>query len=157
MSRISLKDDGTILLGQQISCDGFACNRPIRIQTHIHADHMVDFNTSKANQRIFMSEQTRSLLCAIQNADLPYRDNVIGVAFGEREAVGAEEITLLPSHHMLGGAQVQVTCADGYRVGYSSDFFWPVESTISVDELVVDSTYGNPEARRSRRSRTRSG
>lgn len=38
---------------------------------------------------------------------------------------------------------MEVTCSDGYRVGYSSDFYWPLESAISVDELVVDATYGD--------------
>lgn len=148
MRRIGLKKDGTILLGATVSCDGFSCEREIRVQTHIHSDHMVDFNTSKANQTIVMSRPTRDLLCAIQNADLPYRDNILGIEYGKKHRMSGETIVIQPSHHMLGGAQVQVTCADGYRVGYSSDFFWPVEHPIEVDELIVDATYGSPGTRR---------
>ena len=144
MSRIQLKRDGAILLGKHVSCDGLACDRPIRVQTHIHADHMVDFDTSKANQTIVMSEETRDLLFAIFNADLLYRTNIAGIARGVTYTQNGEVIELIPSNHMLGSVQVKVTCDDGYRVGYSSDFFWPVENVIEVDELIVDSTYGDP-------------
>ena len=148
MGRVGLKEDGTILLANRVSCDGFACDREVRVQTHIHADHMVDFGTSKANQRILMSTETRELLCAIQNADLPHRSNVQAINYGTPILVEDETLTILSSNHMLGSAQVLVSCADGYRVGYSSDFFWPVEDPISVDELIVDATYGNPNSRR---------
>jgi putative mRNA 3-end processing factor len=58
--------------------------------------------------------------------------------------VNGDIIDLVPSNHMLGSVQVKVTCADGYRVGYSSDFFWPIDDVIEVDELIVDATYGDP-------------
>jgi putative mRNA 3-end processing factor len=105
---------------------------------------MADFDTSKANQRIIMSEATRDLLFAIFNADLPYRTNVEGLASGVSYRLDGEIIELFPSNHMLGSVQVRVTCEDGYRVGYSSDFFWPMDEAIEVDELIVDSTYGDP-------------
>lgn len=142
--RAKLRSDGGILLGERISCDGFAYGRPFRVQTHIHADHMVAFDTSKANQTILMSPETRALLCAIYNADLPYRPQVCAVSPDTTFVAEDEHIDLLPSNHMLGSVQVQVTLADGYRVGYSSDFFWPLEKVVEVDELVVDSTYGDP-------------
>lgn len=144
MSRVTLKSDGGILLGDTVSCDGFAWQRPVRVQTHIHADHMVGFDTSKANQTLLMSTETRDLLFAIFNADLPYRTNVIALPFRRKYNTDSETIELLPSNHMLGGAQVSVTCLDGFRVGYSSDFFWPIDDVIQVDELLVDATYGNP-------------
>jgi putative mRNA 3-end processing factor len=45
---------------------------------------------------------------------------------------------------MLGSVQVQVDLPNGARVGYSGDFGWPLQGVITVDELVVDSTYGSP-------------
>lgn len=142
--RIQLKSSGAILLGSRISCDGFACDCPVRVQTHIHSDHMLGFGTSKANQLIVMSGQTRKLLNALYNADLPHRSNIKALD-GEAFRIEGESVELLPSNHMLGCVQVQVTCSDGYRVGYSSDFFWPVDNAIQVDELIVDSTYGDPK------------
>jgi putative mRNA 3-end processing factor len=144
MSRIALKSDGAILLGETVCCDGFAWRRPVRVQTHIHADHMVDFDTSKANQTIVMSEETKALLNALFNADLPFRTNIRTISSGVSFAVDDETIELFPSHHMLGSVQVRVTCADGYRVGYSSDFYWPLQNAIQVDALIVDATYGDP-------------
>ncbi len=144
MSRIQRKSEGAILLGDHVSCDGFAFDRAIRVQTHIHHDHMMDFDTSKANQTIVMSQETRDLLEAIYNADLPYRTNLTALSARVPMTVNGDVVELFPSNHMLGSVQVRVTCKDGYRLGYSSDFFWPIDEVIAVDELLVDSTYGDP-------------
>jgi hypothetical protein len=45
---------------------------------------------------------------------------------------------------MLGSVQVQVEYGSGIRLGYSGDFQWPLTEVITVDGLVVDSTYGAP-------------
>lgn len=144
MSRALLRSNSGLLLGRHVSCDGFAFERAVRVQTHIHSDHMVDFGRSKANQTIIVSEPTRDLLIAIFNADLPYRANLKTLRTGEAMEVNGETVELYPSNHMLGSVQVRVTCEDGHRVGYSSDFFWPIDDPIQVDELVVDATYGDP-------------
>jgi putative mRNA 3-end processing factor len=144
MSRAILRSNSGLLLGDHVSCDGFAYDRAVRVQTHIHFDHMIDFCRSKANQTILVSAATRDLLIAIYNADLPYRENLKTLRDGQVYEVNGEEVEIFPSNHMLGSVQVRVTCEDGYRVGYSSDFFWPIDDPIEVDELVVDSTYGDP-------------
>jgi len=144
MTRVQLKADGCIVLGNHVSCDGFAWQRPVRVQTHVHADHMVNFDTSKANQQILTSGPTRDILFALYNADLPYRSNITALQPGEPYSVNGDLIELFPSNHMLGSVQVKVTCSDSFRVGYSSDFFWPMDDVIEVDELVVDATYGDP-------------
>ena len=138
-----------MLLGSNVSCDGFAVDRAVRVQSHIHSDHMVDFGSSKANQTIVASVPTLDLLVAIFNADLPYRKNLAALAAGMTMNVDEDLLELVPSGHMLGSSQVKVTCADGYRLGYSSDFFWPLEPVIEVDELLIDSTYGDPLRSRS--------
>jgi putative mRNA 3-end processing factor len=151
MGRIKLKSDGTILLGEDVTCDGFAWQYSVRVQTHIHHDHMIAFNTSKANQTILMSTETRDLLIALLGTDLRHRPNIVGIPFDVPYEFNGERIEIVRSNHMLGSAQVQLTCDDGYRIGYSSDFFWPLEHVIRVDELIVDATYGSPETRRTYR------
>jgi putative mRNA 3-end processing factor len=137
--------DGTVLLGDHVSCDGFQWGRGVRVQTHVHDDHMHGFRRSKGVQDIAASEATRDLLIAVLNQDLPYRNNLIGLRSGDLYTVGGETIELADSGHMLGSVQVRVTDALGFRMGYSSDFFWPLERVLEVDELIVNSPYGGPE------------
>jgi hypothetical protein len=107
---------------------------------------MESFETSKGFQEILVSEATRRLLCTEFNADLPYRANIRALDPGCAYTVGGSKVTLLPSGHMLGAVQVQVRLEDSMLVGYSGDFQWPLEQVISVDALVVDSTYGSPQS-----------
>ena len=118
------------------------------VQTHIHEDHMEDFESSKGFQNIFMSEATRRLLINEKNADLPMRDNIIALEAGAPYDVDGCQLTLVPSDHMLGAVQTCVELPGGTRLGYSGDFSWPCQSVIQVDALVVDSTYGSPNSRR---------
>ena len=138
---------GAVRLGSQVVCDGFADGYPLRVQTHIHADHMADFDRSKGFQDILMSPETRELLIAERNADLEYRDNLLRVGRGdERMLEDGSKLFFLPSNHMLGSRQVALELPDGRRIGYSSDFGWPLDEIIKVDQLVVDSTYGSPRS-----------
>lgn len=143
---VDVTANGAVLLGDLIGCDGFQKDRRIRVQTHIHDDHMWEFETSKGEQDIFMSEATHSLLIAEFNADLPYRTNVLPLPFQQAYQIGRWRLALMPSGHMLGAAQVVVERDDGLRLGYSGDFHWPIEDVIQCDELVVDSTYGSPDS-----------
>lgn len=141
---IDVSQSGAVLLGKEISCDGFHRDFPARIQTHIHDDHMDDFETSKGAQQIFMSDATRGLLVVEYNADLAYRSNISALPWGAEAQIEHSRVTLLQNGHMLGSTQVAVTLADGTRVGYSGDFHWPLAEVMQVDALVVDSTYGSP-------------
>lgn len=147
MCRVDVTSSGAVLLGNDVVCDGFQRDRPVRVQTHVHDDHMHDFERSKGLQNLFMSEATRRLLIAEFNADLEYRENIIPVVHGETidcDSVG--RLTLLSSGHMLGAVQVALETPDGLRIGYSGDFHWPVDDVIQVDELVIDSTYGSEDS-----------
>lgn len=136
---------GAVCLGTNVVCDGFINNYSYRIQTHVHLDHMEDFDTSKGRQDIFMSPETFALLNAYYDADLPYRSNFYQIERGSKhELKDGWNLTLLPSNHMLGSCQVALESPNGIRIGYSGDFGWPIEQIIQVDELVVDSTYGGP-------------
>ena len=128
-------------------CDGFAEGYPFRVQTHIHDDHMGDFNKSKGLQDFLMSPETHELLVADRNADLEFRDNLLQVARDDwRILDDGSKLSFLPSNHMLGSCQVALELPDGLRIGYSSDFGWPLDEVIRVDQLVVDSTYGSPRS-----------
>ncbi len=137
---------GAVILGPDVVCDGFADGPSGRVQTHIHKDHMDGFETSKGLQQIILTEPTRQLLIAEYDADLPYRTNILALREFERYAIGSSHVTLISNGHMLGSVQVLVELKDGMRVGYSGDFFWPLDNAIEVDALVVDSTYGSPDS-----------
>lgn len=145
---IDVLPSGTVIIGDRISCDGFHRDYPVRVQTHVHDDHMRGFDTSKGTQDLFMSEATRHLLVCEFDADLPYRENIYSLELGISQSVEGDQLTLLHSGHMLGSVQVAVESPDGMRLGYSGDFRWPLDSVIDVDALVIDSTYGSPERRR---------
>lgn len=144
---VDVLENGAVRLGPKTVCDGYAGDCQIRVQTHVHDDHMGDFNRSKGQQDLFMSPETLSLLIAEYDADLEYRDNLIPVDRGNDRLLEDDSVlTLLPSGHMLGSSQVALKLPDGTRCGYSSDFSWPLEDVIQVDQLVVDSTYGKPSS-----------
>ncbi len=137
-----------MLLGPDVVCDGFHRARRIRVQTHVHADHMYEFETSKGFQDLLMSEGTFDLLVAEYNADLGVRangGNLYPLRYYHPHDLESTQITLFPNQHMLGSAQVLVE-SDGVRLGYSSDFSWPLspEHQMTCDALVVDGTYGSP-------------
>ncbi len=143
---IDVTSKGAVVLGDKVVCDGFVYGIPYRVQTHVHDDHLSDFDSSKGYQRIFMTEPTKQLLIAERNADLPYRANLHSIKPGITQPLDDIYLEVLPNEHILGCVQVAVTLADGLRVGYSGDFQWPLDSVIEVDTLVVDSTYGSPDS-----------
>jgi putative mRNA 3-end processing factor len=147
--RARMGHDGAILLGDVVCCDGFHSESPLRVQTHVHQDHLIDFARSKGFQDIALTPASFELLVALFDADLPYRKgtNILPLEFNQPITRSKHTIELAPTGHMLGCAQVRVTLPDGYRIGYSSDFSWPVpQKVLECDELVVDATYGDPGA-----------
>ena len=146
---ISISASGSIILGSDLVCDGFHHERDIRVQTHIHEDHMADFNTSKQFQDVYLTEASYDLLVAEHNADLVYRvgGNFYLVSHGQKVKVKDHLIELILNNHMLGSAQVAIEHKNGLRLGYSSDFSWPIEKIIQVEALVLDSTAG-PKTKR---------
>lgn len=144
---VDVLESGAVLLGTNVVCDGYANGREFRVQTHVHDDHMDEFDRSKGCQDILLSPETLALLVEEQNADLPYRENLFALPRGEEFKLGdGTVVKLIASNHMLGSCQVQLRLADGRKVGYSGDFGWPLNEVIQVDELVVDSTYGSPRS-----------
>ena len=146
--RINVSGSGAVMLDNVVACDGFINDYPIRVQTHVHDDHMYGFDSSKGRQNILMSEATLDLLIAEFNADIPYRSNFKPIPLNQTVPLDNCEIRLLDSEHMLGSVQVEVTLADGLKCGYSGDFAWPLDNIIQVEQLVLDSTYGSTDSKR---------
>ena len=146
MYNVDVAYNRAIRLGSRVTCDGFDIDRPIRVQTHWHYDHMDGFGPSKRGELV-MSRWTVDLLKK-KHPDLEIRANVHVPELGRRHEVVGTAIKLESSSHCLGAVQVAVELANGKWVGYSGDFSYPVDNVISVDELVVDATYGDPETDR---------
>lgn len=142
---IDVTGTGAVVLTEDLACDGFHYPCTGRVQTHVHDDHMDGFETSKGFQHIYATPPTKELLVADLNADLGYRSNLLSVPYREWRTHGNTRFMLLENGHMLGSAQVVAESASGYRSGYSGDFSWPVNDTIKVDTLILDSTCGDPK------------
>jgi len=155
--RVSVAADGTIGLAAGVVADGYNADAAIRVQSHVHADHLLGFDASKGSGQIVCTKATRALLIAMRDPDLRFRSNLRGLEYGEPftfedPAGGQATITLLPAGHMVGAAQTKVEGGDGYAVGYSGDFSMPLDEVMQVDELVLDATYGSPDTSRRRYS-----
>jgi putative mRNA 3-end processing factor len=137
---------GTIVLSNNVVVDGYRPGFRCRVQSHVHDDHMKDFDRSKGSL-ILCTPATRDLLLAEFNADLPIRGNLVPVPPAEVVQVGDETVTLYTANHMLGSCQVVVESEDFGRVVYSGDFGWPVGEVAQADRLVLDSTYGSPRSK----------
>lgn len=152
MRFVFVRNDRCISLGANVSCDGFIPGRKFRVQTHVHEDHMVNFDTSKGEQTILMAQATKDLLIAEKDADLPYRQNILALDDNGKinENVDGSEldITFFPSGHMPGSIMPMVNVAGIGKVLYTSDFSWPLTNIPNpgeVDLLIIDSTYGKKE------------
>ena len=145
---VYMRQDGCARLGPSVTCDGFSPDAPIRIQSHVHHDHIKDLDYSKGYQRRIVSSQpTYDLLCSEFNADLPHRKSqwLVQPADGLFRCVDTVEIALFPSGHMVGSIMPAVRVKDSVYM-YSSDFAWPLDvlPNTGVDVLIVDATYGDP-------------
>lgn len=152
MQQVTVRSDGCVMLGSLVTCDGFARSAPYRVQTHVHHDHMKDFEESKGFQKeIVCSKATYNLLIAEFNADLPYRKRQFRIVENLPNSVQLDgvRIWLYPSGHMVGSAMVVAEYPSGFRCAYTSDFDWPLFSLpTDIDVLVVDATYGDPSLQR---------
>ena len=136
---------GAVRLGGGVVADGFDSEAQVRAQTHLHADHMAGFESSKGNGQIVCTPQTRDLLVAVRNRALRFASNVIPLECGQPwTAPSGAKIILYDAQHMTGSAQVLVEQPGGFRTAYTGDFSWPCRPADEPDELVLDATYGSP-------------
>ncbi len=141
-----VSDRGAVLLGDTVSCDAFDENRPLRVVTHAHADHLVGLRRSlKSCDRVLMTAATKDLI-GVVNGSLSIDNGVVTLLdYGEIFEYGDEQVTLLKANHILGAAQVLVESSAGARVAYTGDF--KVDGTkplMDCDTMVIEATYGNP-------------
>lgn len=151
MNNVYVRADGCVRLGSSVTCDGFCPDTKVRIQSHVHHDHLKDLERSKGHQlKIACTRETYELLCAEFDADLPFRRSqwaILPVDGKYRSVIESEpvEIAFYPSGHMIGSVISSVRYKDGVEYVYTSDFSWPLHNLPNrPDVLVVDATYGDP-------------
>jgi len=149
VERACVAKTGAVLLGDNVSCDAFSADRPLRIVTHAHADHLGGLRKSlKCCEKVIMTPATRDL-AEIVNPKFNLRsDNVLTLEYNNPFKYEDETITLLKADHILGASQVLVENTEGTRIVYTGDFKLEETPVIDCDILVIEATYGNPTFRR---------
>jgi putative mRNA 3-end processing factor len=153
---VKILPNGAILVGKNIVIDGHA-KRPLRIITHVHADHIIDLEDSiRECKEIIATKITLDLLEALQYVNsnlLPiFKVKKRPLDYCERYLYENEEIYLLPVDHIPGAAQVRVELkSEKVSIGYTGDFKLTQKTEImrDLDVLIIEATYGHPSYRRS--------
>lgn len=140
-----ITSSGAVLLGRYFVCDGFEWDREVAVVSHIHADHIAQFERCLGSYDLILcSPETKELLKALKGEWLGLRKNLINLSCGIPHAYKEERVTLFPARHILGSTQVLVEDQDGVRIVYSGDFDFPNTKPIKADVLIVDATFGDP-------------
>ncbi|KPV63163.1 MAG: Beta-lactamase superfamily domain protein [Candidatus Bathyarchaeota archaeon BA2] len=145
MSKAGVTKKGAVLLGKHVACDGFDEDKPLRVVTHAHSDHMLGLRQSlKRCEAVLMTPATKDLIDVMKGPQLLMKGNVKTLDYGETLAYEDEQLTLRYADHILGTAQVLVEDAEGIRILYTSDFKLSKTPVVEADVLVLEATYGNP-------------
>jgi putative mRNA 3-end processing factor len=148
--KASVSERGAILLGKSVACDAFDAERPLRVVTHAHADHLIGLRKSlRSGKKILMTKATRDLIEVVKGS-IPLDKNLVKlVDYKESLEYNGERIKFFRADHILGAAQVLVEDIQGGRVAYTGDFRVDgTEPLKDCDVLVVEATYGRPSFRR---------
>lgn len=149
VERAQVAKNGAVLLGDSVACDAFDDQRPLRIVTHAHADHLGGLRKSiKCCQKVLMTSATRDLAEKLDQTLHLKGTQIQTLEYGTPLLFGDEKITLVKADHILGAAQVLVEDAGGIRIVYSGDFRIDDTPVVESDVLVVEATYGSPSCRR---------
>ena len=136
---------GAVLLGQHVACDAYDENRPIRVVSHAHADHMVGLGKSLKNSEVtIMTPATNDMIEALKGPRFLSRGTVKTLDYGEEFTYGDETLTLHYADHILGTAQALVEDKEETRILYTSDFRYSRTPRVDADVLVMEATYGDP-------------
>jgi putative mRNA 3-end processing factor len=138
----SVSAGGAVILGATLTCDAHG-PRPVRLVSHIHADHLHGLAASlRECRQVLATPLTRDLLAVLQGRrkarlirTLPY---------GETFDWQGERLELAPAEHIAGSAQALLTTADGVRIAYTGDINSPPAPVLRADVLVTEATYGDP-------------
>jgi putative mRNA 3-end processing factor len=145
LSKAGVTRKGAVLLGKHVACDGFDEEKPVRVVTHAHSDHMLGLRQSlKQCEAVAMTLATKDLIDVMKGPQLLMEENVKTLDYRETVTYEDERLTLHYSDHILGTAQVLVEDAEGIRILYTSDFKLSKTPVVEADILVLEATYGNP-------------
>ncbi|MEM4681379.1 MAG: MBL fold metallo-hydrolase [Acidilobaceae archaeon] len=144
--KVSVTKSGAIHLGEAFSVDGHS-SRPVRVVTHAHKDHLGGFEISLKETPFIVATPYTFELLEVLGYSVP-KSRAVQLNYGESFEFREESVTLLPSRHIVGSAQVLVE-GRNYRVGYTGDFKMPNTPPMKgLDVLVIDATYGSPHLER---------
>jgi len=150
ISKASVTGRGAVLLGKYVACDGFDKNRPLRVVTHVHSDHLLGLRQSlRKCETVVMTPATRDLIDVMRSPLFLMRGNVKTLDYGETFVYNDERLTLHLADHILGAAQVLVEDNAGVRILYTGDFRVSRTPVVEADVLVIEATYGNSSRVRS--------
>ena len=143
--KATVSKTGAVLLGKHVACDAHEENRPIRVVTHAHADHMIGLGKSmKTCEVAVMTPATKDMIDALKGPRLLSRGTVKTLDYGETLTYEDETLTLHYADHILGTAQVLVEDKEQTRMLYTSDFRYSKTPRVDTDILVMEATYGDP-------------
>ncbi len=143
--KASVTNSGAVLLGKYVACDAYDKNRPIRVVTHAHADHMIGLPKSLKNCEVtIMTPATKDMIDALKGPRYLSRGIVKTLDYGEEFTYGDETLTLHYADHILGTAQTLVEDKEQTRILYTSDFRYSRTPLVEADILVIEATYGDP-------------
>ena len=138
----SVAATGAVLLGTTLACDAHG-PRPVRLITHIHADHLHGLAGSlRECEAVLATPLTRALLSVLKGRRKAGR--LRGLEYGEIFERRGERLELFPAGHIAGSAQALLTTADGVRIAYTGDLKSPPAPVLRADVLVTEATYGDP-------------
>ncbi len=141
---------GAVLLGRYVACDAFDGSMPLRVVTHVHADHMVGLRRSLVNcEKVLMTEATKDLIDVMRGPLFLMSGYVETLGYGENLQYEEERVTFFRADHVLGAAQVFVEDAEGTRIVFTGDFRIDETPVLDADILVMEATYGSPSCKRS--------
>ncbi|TET64622.1 exonuclease [Candidatus Bathyarchaeota archaeon] len=141
---------GAVLLGRYVACDAFDGSMPLRVVTHVHADHMVGLRRSLVNcEKVLMTEATKDLIDVMRGPLFLMRGCVETLGYGKSLQYEEERVTFFRADHVLGAAQVFVEDAEGTRIVFTGDFRIDETPVLDADILVMEATYGSPSCKRS--------
>jgi len=138
----SVTAGGAVLLGATLTCDAHG-PRPVRLLSHIHADHLHHLAASlRECEAVLATPLTRALLAVLKGRRKA--DRIRPLAYGEHFARAGERLELYPAGHIAGSAQALLTTACGVRVAYTGDIKSPPAPVLQAEVLVTEATYGDP-------------
>ncbi|MGB9740885.1 MAG: MBL fold metallo-hydrolase [Candidatus Bathyarchaeia archaeon] len=150
MAKATVTQRGAVLLGSYVACDAFDENKPLRVVTHAHADHMIGLQQSlKTCQKVLMTNATKDLIDVMRSPLFLMSGFVETLNYGKTLQYEEEQVTFFRADHILGAAQVLVEDAEGTRIVYTGDFRIDETPVLEADILVMEATYGSPNCRRS--------